>query len=77
MTILDPPAKKQPQTQRRPDMLQKAKVNVLERKANMKRASLTKLGRVTDLAKDCGFSSLTVVKRLIIQYWDSEHGQLA
>ena len=59
MTILDPPAKRQLQTQHRPDMLQKAKVNELARKANMKRASLTEQGREIDLAKDCGCSLTT------------------
>lgn len=58
-TTLDPPVKRQLQIQHRLDMLPKAKVNELERKANMKRASLTEQGRETDLAKDLGFSSLT------------------
>jgi hypothetical protein len=35
-------------------MLQKAKANELERKANMKRASLTEQERGIDLAKDYG-----------------------
>jgi hypothetical protein len=59
MTTLDPLVKRQLQTQHRPDMPQKAKVNELERKANMKRASLTELGREIDLARDCGCSLTT------------------
>ena len=59
MTTLDPPAKRQLQTQHRPDMLQKAKANELERKANMKRASLTEQGREIDSAKDFGCSLIT------------------
>jgi hypothetical protein len=59
MTTLDPQVKKPLQTQHRPDMLQKAKVNELERKANMKLASLTEQGREIGLARYCGFSLTT------------------
>jgi hypothetical protein len=46
-------------------MLQKARVNESERKANMKRANLTEQGREIDLAKDCG-CSLTAEKRQMV-----------
>jgi hypothetical protein len=54
MTTLDPPVKRQLQTLHRLDMLQKAKVNELERKANMRRASPTEQERGIDLAKGRG-----------------------